>query len=237
MKLFVLLGCSLLCGFSHAAENQTELKNESEVGFVLTKGNTDTQTLSAKHMTSTKFDENVFTFKGSYLNSKTNSVNSADNWSLSLRAERILSDRFSLFLGETVVGDQFQLLRQRYNSDLGVKYYTFKEETFYWFAEAGYRFSHENFSSGISKNNHIARTYTEAEKKWNEGVSTKYWLEYLPNFSAGKDWMINSEFSVSAILTSLFSIKSAYLVRFDHQPVTGLKKTDSTVTTSLVAKF
>lgn len=213
------------------------LKSEAELGYVVTSGNTKVSTLSAKDKSSYSFDANSVVFSGGYLTSKNAGTTSAKNWNLGLRYERALTERFSLFIGQAVMGDRFQNIKQRYNSDLGGKYFIVKEDTLNWFAELGYRFTKEN-SVTFSKNFHYARAYTEIEKKWNESVSTKYWIEYLPNFTESKDYLVNTELSLNAMLNSVFSVKSGYLVRFDGMPAPGVvKKTDTVFTTALVAKF
>ncbi|RYZ85117.1 MAG: DUF481 domain-containing protein [Proteobacteria bacterium] len=213
------------------------LKNESELGYVLTSGNTKVSTLTVKEKSAYTLGLNTIAFTGSYLTSKNQGVTSAKNWNLGLRLERALSERFSIFIGQAVLGDRFQQIKQRYNSDLGGKYFIMKEDTLNWFAELGYRFTKEN-ATVMSRNFHYIRAYTEIEKKWNESVSTKYWIEYLPNFTESEDYLINTELSLNAMLNSVFSVKTGYLVRFDGQPAAGVpEKTDTVFTTALVAKF
>lgn len=212
-------------------------KNESQVGVVTTSGNTETTTLSAAQSTKYEFTKNVFSITGSYLYQKSGAVISAKAWSLGVRYERELTERFSLFAAEMVQGDRFKDLRQSYNTDLGAKYSFMKTDTLTWFGEGGYRFTRQN-TSKAQLNLHFARLYTEIEKKWNESVSSKYWIEVLPNFTDSADWQANTELSLSAALSSLFSVKTGYLLKFDHLPnAVGLKPADKVFTTSLVAKF
>jgi len=63
-------------------------------------------------------------------------------------------------------------------------------------------------------------------------------LEYLPNLSEKNDYQVNTELSLAAALTSVFSLKTGYQVRFDNVPAKGVAfKTDKVLTTALVAKF
>lgn len=219
---------------AHAEEGW---KNESQAGVVQTSGNTETTTLSIGQATSYEFTANVLKINGSYLYQKSNNIISGKNWRLGVRYERELSERVSLFIAQSAEGDRFSGIRQRYNTDLGAKYFVRKEDAFRWFFEGGYRFTKENLLF-TSQNKHFARAYTELEKKLNESVSAKYWLEYLPNFTVTDDWLLNTELSVSAALSTMFSVKTGYLIRYDNQVnAPGLEKTDRTLTTSLVAKF
>jgi putative salt-induced outer membrane protein YdiY len=49
---------------------------------------------------------------------------------------------------------------------------------------------------------------------------------------------MNSELSISAALNNVFSMKTGYLLRYDNLPNPGaFAKTDTLLTTALVAKF
>ncbi len=226
---------SLVAGVSASAEEGW--KNESQAGVVLTSGNTDVTTLSFAQATNYEFNRNILRLFGNYLYQESDDVISGKNWRFGLRYERELSERVSLFAGQNAEGDLFSGIRQRYNTDAGAKYFIRKEDRLNWFVESGYRYTKENLLAS-SQSKHFGRVYTEIEKKANESVSAKYWIEYLPNFTIANDWLLNTELSLSAALSTLFSVKSAVLVRYDNQVnAPGLEKTDRTFTTSLVAKF
>ncbi len=215
-----------------------DFSNESEAGIAVASGNTKSKNYNVKQANAYKFDANVLKFDARFLNSYSNNDESARYIFGGLRYERELNERFSLFVAQGFESDKFAGYHLRHSSDIGVKYNIIKEETFYWLAEAGYRYTNEKLNDGSHKYKNSVRAYTETEKKWNPGVSTKYYLEYLPNVKEGKDYQINTELSVSAALTSIFSIKSAYLLRYDHLPAaTATTKTDTLLTTALVAKF
>lgn len=212
--------------------------NESEAGIVITSGNTRTQSLNFKQTDSYGWQSNVLTFKGNFLRTTTSGTENARYWTLGLRYDRVLSEHFNVYVGQAVESNLFAGYLQRYNTDLGGKYYFEKSEGFEWSAELGYRYTLENRLSGPNPRDHYVRGYTEAMRAWNQSVSTKLWVELLPNLTRSSDYQINTELSVSAALTEIFSVKSAYLVRFDHEPAPGaLEKVDTLFTTSLVAKF
>jgi len=234
MKWIVLALVTTMLTSTFAAD----FTNESEAGIAVASGNTKSKNYNVKQANSYKFDANVLKFDARYLNSYSNNDESARYIFGGLRYERELSDRFSLFVAQGFESDKFAGYHLRHSSDIGVKYNIIKEETFYWLVETGYRYTNEKLNNGSHNYKNSVRGYTETEKKWNPSVSTKYYLEYLPNVKEGKDYQINTELSVSAALTSIFSIKSAYLLRYDHLPAaTATTKTDTLLTTALVAKF
>jgi putative salt-induced outer membrane protein len=229
----------LVVGLAFSLPANAALKNESEAGVVVTNGNSRTQSYSVKNKSTYTFEQNSVVFSGNWLTATNQGVQSAESWMLALRYERSLSEKTSLFLQQSVEGDKFAGVLQRYNSDLGVKQYFYKtEKDFLWFAEGGYRFTKENTSKGTKENFHKARLYTEAEKFFNESVSSKLWIEFIPNFTLTRSWLLNSELSLSAAMNAVFALKAGILLRYNNlPPVATAQKADTTFTTALTAKF
>ncbi len=233
MKFIFALILLSLVPMAHA-----QLTNESELGIASANGNTKTQTYTAKQLNDYKWDSNVMTFKARYLNAKGNGVETARYLMGGLRYERQLSNHFGLFAGETFEKDKFAGIDKRLISDLGGKYRFIDSEMTKFFGELGYRYMHEERLDDSFVFSNYGRVYTEWEHKWNTSFSTKYWLEYLPNLTTQKDWQLNTELSISAVLTSIFALKSGVLLRHDHFPAPGSRyNTDTLFTTALVAKF
>lgn len=228
-----------LISFPAFASTDVGFKNESEAGVVISSGNSRSQSLSFKEATTYGWSENMFSLKGSFLQTKSQGVLSAKKWDTTLRYDRELTRQFGVFAAQGVESDRFAGYRQRHNSDLGGTYEVLKEEDKWdWKAEAGYRYSKERRTDGTRDRKSQGRLYTDVERKWNSTVSTRYWIEYLPNFSQERDWLLNSEASMSVTLSKIFSMKTSYLVKYDNQPaVAGTKKSDRTFISSLVAKF
>lgn len=215
-----------------------KLQNESEVGIVVTSGNARTQSYNLKQTNSYLFSGNLLRFIGKYLQTRNQGIESARQWSLGLRYEREISTRWALFAGQSLDSDIFAGYFQRYNSDGGGKYFILKQERLEWLTEAGYRFTHENRRNGQSKQFHYARIYSEFTRGWNENVSSKLSVEYLPNLVESRDWLLNGEFSTSAVLNKIFSLKVSYAVRYRNvPPPTAIAKTDTVFTTALVATY
>lgn len=212
--------------------------NESELGIAVANGNSDSQSYNFKQENKFSWGENAFKFNGRYLNTYSDSKESARYILGALRYERELSNRFAVYAGQMLESDKFSGYDLRHSSDAGFKYYIKKEETLYWTAEAGYRYTNEKQTTGNHAYKNQLRVYSEVEKKWTPTVTTKYWIEYLPNLDDTKDYEINTEASISAALNNIFSIKTAYLLRYDKVPPPAAKtRTDTLLTTALVAKF
>lgn len=234
MKTLIVSLCALLSMTTYAS-----ITNESELGILIAKGNSDSESWNAKETAGMTFNEsNLLKFTGRYLQTKTKSIENARFWSTGLRYDRSLNERMGIFIGELLESDKYAGYNQKYNSDLGGRYSLIKETKLTWDIELGYRYTVENQLSGIQKKYNYGRAYTEVNKNWTESVSTKYWFEYLPNFTLGSDYQMNTELSITAALNKTFSVKTGYLLRYDNLPNTGVvAKTDTLFTTALVAKF
>lgn len=228
---------AILCALG-STSLMAAVTNESELGVILSRGNSSSDTLNAKELVGYHWeDKNSLKFTGRYLQTKTSDIENARFWSLGLRYDRALNERLGIFLGELLESDKYAGYDQKYSSDLGLKYSIIKEVKMLWDAELGYRYTVENQITGNQKKLHYMRAYTEATKIFSEAVSTKLWFEYLPNITIGSDYQMNSELSISAALNSIFAIKTGYLLRYDNLPNPGATKTDTLFTTALVAKF
>lgn len=216
-----------------------EYKNESELAIIQSGGNAEVQTTNAKTMNSIAWDLNKVTAGGHYTYGETNTGVSARNWDVNSKYERSLSDHVSMVAGEVIEGNRFIGIKTRYNSDVGVKYYYIKTDVKNFFTELGFRYTIEDRYAPIENTyDNKGRLYNEFSHKYSETVQYKFWLEYVPNFTAGSDYLINGEASLTSILTSTFSLKVAYLGMYDNQPAfSGFKNYDYATTTSIVAKF
>ncbi|MBX9768172.1 MAG: DUF481 domain-containing protein [Bdellovibrionales bacterium] len=246
------LASALLVFFLSTAA-QSQVTNETEVSIVALGGNAESTTYSGKQATSYTMELNKVALAGRYQQVFASSPNAAltrvsqetaRNWLVSLRYERELSTAFSLYGQQTAESDIFAGYNQRYNSDLGGKYSILKDDATDWSSELGYRYTAEFRTIPTAKfpntdvRQHFARVYTKATHKLSEGVSTELWLEYLPNFTNTEDWMSNGEMSLTSQLSSMFSLKTAYQVRYRNTLVGAARSlSDHSFTTAIVAKY
>lgn len=228
--------------FARAQEPQTSADpnkrwtNESEVAVIVTSGNTETESYSAKQKTGYTFDQNVVVGSGSYLRQRSAGVETAKNWDANLRYERILSDKWSVFLQVGAESNPYSDIIQRDNQDLGGKYFFDKRENNEFFGEFGARASKTYSSTGVVNETH-GRLYIEYNHPFSETVQARLWTEYIHNFSKQMANRVSAEPSLYVALNRIFSMKLAYLVKKDQAAVPPTKEIDATTTVSLVAKF
>lgn len=232
----------LILGLAFGAQAQTTEKSpwahESEASIVQVSGNTKSESYSAKQLTSYKFDLNTLSLKARYLSTKTSGTETARAWDASLRFERDLSDKWAAFIQHGAEADAFGGYVQRDNTDIGVKYFFIKSDTELLFSELGARSSKVNLGGGTTDTTSGGRFYTEYNRKINDSTSGKFWVEYIHNTKDSDAYLLNYEPSLSVMLSQVFSVKLAYLVKYHNKTATATEdKNDTTFTTSLVAKF
>jgi putative salt-induced outer membrane protein YdiY len=227
-----------LIGLIFLNSSFAQFQNESELGIVAANGNTKAQTYNLKQFNDYQWETNTLKFNARYLHAKAEGVEIGRYFTTGLRYERHVTNPLSLYAGELMEKDKFAGIDTRLVSDVGGKYQLQSEELTKLFFEVGYRYMDELRINDSSVYSHYGRVYVEWDQTWNKNFSTKLHGEYLPNLSRNKDWQLNSELSLWAMMSDLFSLKTAILIRYDHDPAPGiLYKTDSLFTTSIVARF
>lgn len=239
IKIIIFLFSILVLSTQALTQEKSPWSHESEASVVKVSGNTTSDSYSAKQKTSYTFDMNVLTAAARYLQTKAGGIETARQWEGSLRYERELSDKWAIFVQHGAESDTYAGYTQRDSTDLGGKYFFTKTEPETFFSEAGLRYQKMLLSStGDTTYSTIGRLYLEYSKEINEAVSGKLWVEYLPNFKESEAYLINYEPSLSVMMSQVFSLKVAYLVKYHNKVIIPTeKKEDTTFTTALVAKF
>lgn len=224
--------------------NEKRWSTEAEASVVQVGGNITSESYSAKQKTSYKLESNVLAITGRYLQTRAGGVETAKQWEAAARYERELGNNWAAFIQHGAESDTFAGYIQRDYTDIGGKYYFIKTEMNTFFTEAGFRAMKtlRSLPAGATTpkvaNENSGRLYLEYATQMNEAVSAKLWAEYLPNFEVTNAYLLNYEPSVSVMMSQIFSIKLAYLVKYNYGTVpAGKKNEDSIFTTALVAKF
>lgn len=244
LSLFVLIAGPLSFAetTTPAAPTTTEgaapkFTDESELALVSVSGNSSSSNVSAKQANAYTFGKHTFKVGGHYLKTESSGTETAKSWDANGRYERVIYDGFSGYIGYGADSDPYAGYVQRDNFDIGAKYQILKNDWQAWAVEAGYRYSKMNTTVDMQYAN-MGRAFTEYTVNFSKTFSMRYWVEYLPNFTDSRAYFINQEPSISMILTDIFSLKAAYLVQYHNKLIkAGEVYTDTTFTTSLVAKF
>lgn len=172
---------------------------------------------------------------------------SVENYQGKLRYDRFVSDNLALFLAQSGRHDRFQGLDLRLNLDPGVAYYLMDEPKHQLWGEGGYDLQFDiirdetiidAFATGklIQKTDirHSARLFVGYRNSISETASFNTGLEYLQGIPETKFWRLNWDAGLNTSISTSFSLATTFSLRYDHQPLSGVKNTDTLTALNLV---
>ncbi|MET0791620.1 MAG: DUF481 domain-containing protein, partial [Polyangiaceae bacterium] len=170
-----------------------------------------------------------------------------ENFQGKVRYDRFLAGSFAVFGSVSARHDRFQGLDLRINLDPGFGYYFIDQEKQQLWLEAGYDFQHDirrdeaiaaayadGYRLGKTNDRHSVRAFVGYSSELSDSVSVATGLEYLQGFNPGTNYRLNWDGSVSSAVGKGFSIATAVSVRYDHNPLPDIVKTDVVTSISLV---
>lgn len=170
-----------------------------------------------------------------------------ENFQGKLRYDRFLAGSLAVFGAVSARHDRFQGLDLRLNLDPGFEYYFIDEGKQQLWLEAGYDFQHdvrrddaiaaadaEGIRLGKTNDRHSVRAYVGYSSTLSDSVTVASGLEYLQGLSPTKNYRMNWDGSVNSSVGKGFSIATAVSVRYDHNPIPTVEKTDVVTSISLV---
>jgi putative salt-induced outer membrane protein YdiY len=184
----------------------------------------------------------------------------AENVQGRVRYDRYLVDELALFLINTGRHDRFQGLDFRYNLDPGVKYLFIAEAAHALWAELGYDLQYDirrnedrvvlddNKNPVLDANgqptlldktqvDHSVRAFFGHKQAFNKEVTLALGVEYLQSVVDADRFRFNFDGLFAAKVGGGLAVGLGVSVRFDHQPLPGKEKTDTSTTLSLIYAF
>jgi hypothetical protein len=234
-------------------------------GGLLTTGNSKLLAVSGSGSYETRFDDNgigaslVGNFgQGAPAGEAVRLT--AENLQGRLRYDRYLVDALALFLINTGRHDRFQGLDFRYNLDPGVKYLFFTAATSSLWAEAGYDLQYDirrNADRTVvdddgnpvldpagnvqildkTATDHSTRLFVGLKHGFNKEVTISSGLEYLQSVVDSTRYRVNYDLVFAANVGSGLAVGLGFGARFDHAPLPGKEKLDTSTTVSLIYAF
>ncbi|MEI9939516.1 MAG: DUF481 domain-containing protein [Pseudomonadota bacterium] len=170
-----------------------------------------------------------------------------ENFQGKLRYDRFLAGSFAVFGAVSARHDRFQGLELRINLDPGFGYYFIDEDKQQFWLEAGYDFQHDirrddaiadadadGFLLAKTNDRHSLRAFVGYSSDLSDSVKVASGLEYLQGLDPATNYRVNWDGSVNSSVGKGFSIATAVSVRYDHNPIPDVEKTDIVTSISLV---
>src|SRR5450755_2993281 len=170
-----------------------------------------------------------------------------ENFQGKVRYDRFLAGSFAVFGAASARHDKFQGLDLRLNLDPGVEYYIVDEGKEQLWTEVGYDYQYdirtddEIATAALARTDlakhetrHSARIFAGYTNSVNKAVTIATGLEYLQGLDDSTNYRLNWDGSVGSSVGKGFSIATTVAVRYDHNPLPTVEKTDVVTSVSLV---
>lgn len=234
-----LLATMLTVGPGAEAAELKKFSDQAELSYVETRGNTEAATLSCKNSLKVNFSEKTSaTWKIAALNGQSDGVRNAENYRTELRGDYLLTTRWYAYFNGGWEKDAFSGLDSRFYIGPGSGYKLLAGPIHLLTAEAGLNYVSEEDTSSTGKDFLAGRLFSNYEFAVTATNRFSQSLEYLHNFEESDAYNIKAETALTSTLSSRYSMKVSYTVKYDHRPEpAALEHTDTTLTAALVADF
>lgn len=209
----------------------------AEFAFVGTTGNASTQTIGLSGSLVFRPDHWVIANRVSFVRNESEDVLTAESFGYLFRAERSLSDRLAAFGEYGYFRDEFAGVEHRNSVVGGLSYKLVDTARQLFFVDGGLGYLNEQRTIPPDVSTATYALGAGYRVKISETAEFSDDFRFTGTFDDSSDWRIYENAAVTARLTSLFSLKLGYTVRYAHKPVFGFKSTDTTTAIALVAKF
>lgn len=234
--IIVLTVSTASVAMTHAEDDTPQgWSGDAGLGFVVTTGNTETETISAKGTLVYGADHWKHIGKLDLLKSSDDNETSADRVTASAKSERSLNEASYVFGLINFEDDEFSGYDYRVSETLGYGRRLLHDGSITLNVEAGLGARQERLSdSGESKDDGIVRLAGLFE--WQIGPSSKFSQE-LESESGGRLTVTRSLSTLSAQIVGNLAAKFGVRITYTSEVPPGIDKTDTETSTNLVYEF
>ena len=204
------------------------------LGLVTTGGNTSVTTFNFGNNFSYISRPWVFSEAASMVYGSTHDTVNNDQYHLLLRVDHGLHDGVSVYVFGTFDRDRFAGFASRYQEAAGFAWKAVEHPMDLLTLEAGAQETQQrDLGTGATASFTAARAAVAYKHGFNKTAYAQEAVEVLPDLQHSKNLRINSATDLVAPLSTVFSIKVGYVIRFDNLPPPGFEKTDRILTTGV----
>jgi putative salt-induced outer membrane protein len=214
-------------------------RDEAELSFVDTGGNTDVISLSAKNLLKYQFsDELEGAWKLGALYGESDSEKTAESYFTELRFDYLLTERLYTYAFGGWMQDEFAGIDSRYYFGPGVGYKFVTGPKHFLVGETGLNYVKEEYTDHTDKDYIDGRAFAKYEYAFTEKNRFSQSLEFLYDFDDSDNYRVTSETAVVSALSDYVSLKASYVIKYDNEPIPKtLKETDTTLAVTLVVNI
>lgn len=239
LGLICALGSSLVLA-DETTEEEVEPTWKGALGlaWVATSGNTDTSTFGLDFGLERKPEPWGLTFLVRGNRAEDKGEKTAENYLVSGRAVRSLSERWEVFGGLAWARDPFAGFDSQTLATTGATYHAVKTERHLLSFDLGLSYTWEDrvppaedvdFFGGL-----LGLSW-----EWKLGESSKLVerLVLVPNFDNSSDWRVASDTAIEADVNEWLALRLGFEIRHRNDPIDDAESTDTTSKASVVFNF
>ncbi len=241
-KLALFTALAVICQPVAADEADADKRNWSaaaELGFNVTSGNSDTQSLKTR----LEFNQDLESWATAYnfdaLRKKDNEVESANKWLLTAKGNYKLQDKTAyLTVGASREEDEYGVYDNYNKVNIGYGKRLYKTQDIVLSADIGpgYAF-YEHNATGISDNSAIVNMSGLLKWKVSQNANFSQKLTIEQGLNDEKNTKTRSESALAVSINGSLKMKLAYTVLNNTEVQPGTKKTDTETSVTLVYAF
>ncbi|MEO8090874.1 MAG: DUF481 domain-containing protein [Gemmatimonadales bacterium] len=229
----VLAGGLLLAAAPAAAQTTDSLRLTGDLGIVSTSGNTE--------LTTVNVGEEVRWWRGrltlgqtfALVYGRSGGATTSALWRGGVRGDYALVEAISAYALVAYDRDRFTGIARRFEEGGGIAVGFIRSTRNRVEAEAGLSLIQQRSTVGLQDDFASARGAATYAHHFTEQTYFRQLIEATANLEDGSDYRVTSESALVAPLSRRLALKISYVVRFDHQPEPGFRKTDRLLTSGL----
>jgi putative salt-induced outer membrane protein YdiY len=241
MRFIIVPLTSLLLAIPGLAAAQTPPPPvwDTQVGasFVGTSGNSETSSTGADFSLHRRWPVWQLESAATAIRTSDHGLRTAERYLGTIRGQRKLGSVVGLSTGWRAERDKFAGINFRSVLDAGLSWALVRQPRWTLDGLTAVAWNHEKPTVGVSINDPIGVLQAVSRVPFGTAGDTTQRFTFYPNFSRSSAYRSEAELSAQAAMNSHLALKLGYLFRRSNLPVAGFKKTDNTMTASVVLRW
>jgi putative salt-induced outer membrane protein YdiY len=241
-----IIALTLTCGVAASARAQTQnlvppptgaAGITLDFGFTSSAGNTTVTTMSFGQAVGFKAGAWELKQAGAAVYGRTADSTTAEQLKLGWRADYRLFSVLHAYAGIGYERNRFAGIGRKFEQSAGVSFRFIDRPRGAWVVEAGSTLNQQRNTADVRTTFGTFRLATVFKLNVTPTAFFQQTVETLPNIETSSDVRVNSESILLAPLSRRFGVKLTYLVKYDHLPEPGFRKSDRVFSTVFQVVF
>jgi putative salt-induced outer membrane protein len=202
--------------------------------FIGTSGNSDTSSAGVDFALHRRWPVWQIEATATAVRSRNGDVDTAERYLAGFRGQRKLTDRIGLSAGLKAEHDPLAGMDLRSILDAGLSWALVRSPSWTLDGITAIAWNHEKPKLGLERDDPIALLQLLSRVPLGASADTTQRFTYYPDFKETRAYRSEAEVTAQAAMNKRLALKIGYLLRYSNDPVPSFKKTDNTITASVV---